>query len=96
MKFSEYEVGIHVREILRGMDASIYRGTRYVTEKFTVKVTRRFKPRSGSRIMEYLVTAGRPNYLEQEFIKKCKAVGRPFPMKKIQFKHYPEKQRLAA
>ena len=96
MKPGEFSVGVYLREIFIVMEPDVYRATKYVSEKFVVKVTRRGKPGSSNRILEYVITAGRPDFSEQEFIKKCKIVGEPFPVKKIQFKYYPQRQKKAA
>ena len=66
-----------------------YKATKYISEKETVKATRkRFKGkiRKRERIVEIIFTVGSPNYEEREFIKKCKKTGESFPVKKIQLK----------
>jgi hypothetical protein len=60
---------------------------------FTVRATRRFKPSKKDTRPEIILTMGEPNYQETEFIKKCKAAGEPFPVKKVQLKYYPEKKK---
>jgi len=40
-----------------------------------------------------VLTIGRPNYAEREFIKLCKKAGEPFPVKKMQLKFYPKKKK---
>lgn len=32
---------------------------------------------------EFILTIGRPNYLERRFIKHCKNAGEPFPVKNV-------------
>lgn len=39
-----------------------------------------------------VLTLGGPNYLEREFIAKCKKAGEPFPVKKIQVRKLPVKR----
>jgi hypothetical protein len=56
------------------------------SEKEVAKVTLRGKRDKRDRHSTFLVTIGRPNYDEREFIKKCKKAGEPFPVKKIQVK----------
>ena len=63
-----------------------YRATKYISETHTVKATRRHKVRRGEPLGECVLTMGRPNYDEREFIKKCKKAGERFPVKKIQLK----------
>ena len=62
------------------------RATKYVSPSFTIKATRQHKYRSGSLSGTVIVTIGRPNYAEREFIKKAKKAGEPFPVRKIQLK----------
>jgi hypothetical protein len=65
-----------------------YKATKYLNEKLTIKATR--KRYAGkwrrSEAADIVFTVGKPNYLERDFIKKCKKVGEPFPVKKIQLK----------
>ena len=60
------------------------KATKYVSEKYVVKATRRTTFNKHARTQEFVVTIGRPNYLEQKFIKLAKKGGEPFPIKKIQ------------
>jgi len=65
------------------------RGTRYVSPKEVVRVTRRryrgkLNPRQAGAI-ELVVSVCRPNYRERLFIKQCQKAGEPFPVKKIQW-----------
>lgn len=62
-------------------------------EKLVVKATKRQKPRKGENHTEMVLTIGRPNYAEREFIKLCKKAGEPFPIKKMQYKIYPKKKK---
>lgn len=71
------------------LDGGAVRATKYVSDKLTVKATRQtYKGRidKRARAVTMLVTVGIPNYVEREFIKKCKQAGEPFPVKKIQVK----------
>lgn len=67
--------------------------TKYLDPKTVVRATWRFKPRSGNRREEIVVTLGGPNYLERAFIKKCLKAGEPFPLKKVQLKPFPMKKK---
>lgn len=62
-----------------------YQATKFISEKETVKATlRRHKKKirkNGHK--EILLTIGKPNYREREFIKTRKKVGEPFPVKKV-------------
>jgi hypothetical protein len=65
-----------------------YKATKYLSDKLTIKATRkRYKGRVyKSENVDIVFTVGKPNYLEREFIKVCKKVGEPFPIKKAQLK----------
>ena len=60
------------------------KATKYLSENDTVKATFFGKRDARSRTSSVMLTIGRPNYAEREFIKKCKKVGEPFPVKKVQ------------
>lgn len=69
---------------------------KYLSEKLVVKATRKgYKvynkgpQRAGSRQETFLVTFGRPNYKEREFIAQAVKVGEPFPMKRVQLRGFP-------
>lgn len=40
--------------------------------QYRIRVTRKFKPRTADRINEFIVTYGKPNYAEREFLSQCK------------------------
>ena len=60
----------------------------YVAPNFVVKATRQSKPTLRTRSETFLLTVGRPAYLERRFIKACFKAGEPFPVKKVQLKFY--------
>ena len=62
------------------------RAIKYVSPSLTIKATRQHKYRSGERASTVIVTIGRPNYAEREFIKTAKKAGEPFPIKRIQLR----------
>ena len=68
------------------LETGAYKATKFLSAKETVKATRRRFRRGGGRITEVLLTVGRPNYAERQFIKKAQAAGEPFPIKKVQLK----------
>ncbi len=80
-----------MNEILKTIDTLLKtqskKATCYVTPKFVVKATRRGGRRVDSTI-EILLTIGKPNFAERDFIKKCKKVGEKFPVRKIQLKEF--------
>ncbi len=67
--------------------------TKYVSDKFTVKVTRIGKVDKRDTRIEFKVTVGEPNYAERIFIKECKKAGEPFPVREPQLKFYPKKRK---
>lgn len=72
-------------EVLDGTGA--IRATKYLSEKQIIRAVRRTY---GGKIIkgntEIVLTMGKPNYQEREFIKNCKKAGEGFPVKKIQIK----------
>jgi hypothetical protein len=64
----------------------LYRATKYLSDKLTVKATRQHKFNRHQKQATFIVTLGRPNYAERAFIAKCKKAGEPFPVKKVQLK----------
>lgn len=62
-------------------------------EKLVVKATKRYKSKKNENHAEMVLTIGRPNYAEREFIRLCKKAGEPFPVKKMQIKLYPKKKK---
>lgn len=61
--------------------------TKYLDEKTIVRASRKvFNGKLSKGNIEIILTIGKPNFKEREFIKKCKKVGEPFPVKKIQLK----------
>jgi len=71
------------------LEGGAVRATKYYDDKTVVSCKRKLfggKIDKRSDITELLFKIGAPNYKEQEFIRKCKKVGEPFPVKKIQMK----------
>ena len=68
--------------------------TKYLDEKTVVRATWRNKVYRNKNVRrkEMVVTFGAPNYREREFIRLCKKAGEPFPVRKVQFRFYPEKK----
>lgn len=72
-------------------DNQVLRATKYISPKQIIRAVRKTfrvhnrKPRKGENV-EIILTIGRPNYLEKEFIKLCQKANEPFPVKMIQLK----------
>lgn len=70
-------------------DNSLRRAVKYVSPKEIIRGTRGKFFRKGDNI-EIILTIGKPNYLEREFIKDCIKAKEPFPVKKIQLQNWPK------
>ncbi len=64
----------------------VYRATKFLGPDLVVRATRPHKYDRRNRSNTVIVTVGKPNYREREFIKACKKAGEPLPVKKIQIK----------
>jgi hypothetical protein len=72
------------------------KATKYISDNVVAKATRKVY---GKKIVgwglqlpiEMVVTVGRPNYAEREFVKMCKKANVPFPVKRVQLKFGPKK-----
>lgn len=71
-------------------NTTVRRATYYAEPGLTVKATRRHRPDRRSKTEEFVVTIGRPNYAEREWIKDAKKAGEPLPFGPI-FKFWPAK-----
>ena len=89
------DIAAIVRQILWRPD--VYRATAYISDKLVAKATRRHKSDKRDRLVEMVLTVGKPNYAERQFIKKCKAAGEPLPLKRpqLKFKDYGKTKKAA-
>jgi hypothetical protein len=68
------------------------KATKYINPKLIVRATRKLcHGRFDRGNIEIILTFGRPNYIEREFIKLCQKAKEPFPIKKVQLKLYKPK-----
>ena len=72
------------------LDGEVYRAVKYLSDRTVVSACRRFRSRVDSTRNDFVLKVGRPNYLEARFVKKCKAAGEPFPVKKVQCQPWPK------
>lgn len=79
---------------LRAMSPEVRKATVYLSEKLVVSICRCFKYSKRNTREDLVVKIGQPNYLEREFIKRCKRAGEPLPVKKVQLKFWPAKQKV--
>ena len=63
-----------------------YRATKFLSEDFVVKVTRIHKKGRWERSRSFVLTVGKPNYAERQFLRKCKKAGEPIPVRRVQLK----------
>lgn len=71
------------------------RATKFVAPNHIIRVVRRkYKTGFDRSTIELVITEGRPNYIEREFIKKLKKAKEPFPVKKVQLKFLPAKKKI--
>lgn len=84
----------HVEQVVRVLlESGSYRATRYVSEKLVVTACRRiFRGKILRGNVDIVLTIGRPNYAQRQFVKDCKQAGVPFPVRKVQLKAIPKKR----
>ena len=68
------------------------KATKYVAPDYVIKASRLSKYDGRNKQESFVITIGRPNYAEREFIKLAKKAGVKFPIKKIQLKFWPQKK----
>ena len=60
--------------------------TKFLSPDMRVTATSSY-PHDGRMKTDYcLLTIGKPNYAQRQFVKNCKISGEPFPVRKIQIK----------
>jgi hypothetical protein len=76
--------------------AEVIKATKYVSPTQIIRATKRLYGKKLIRDrVEIMLTIGKPNYVEREFVKMCKKAGEPFPVKHAQLKLYnPKPKRL--
>lgn len=69
-----------------------YVATKYIAANQIVRATRKLARRKIDKRgnVEVVLTIGRPNFLEQEFIKQCKKANEPFPIKGVVLRFPPK------
>ncbi len=72
---------------------SMRKATKFLGPNLTVKATRQGKFDRRCRQQTFILTIGKPNYAEREFIKKCRKAGEPLPVKKVQLKSQPQRRK---
>lgn len=84
---SNTKAGQAQKVIAAVIDSGAWKGTLYVDGKTVVRATRKWIKRQrkqDSDRFDMVVSFGKPNYREREFLAKCKKAGEPLPVKKVQ------------
>lgn len=71
------------------LESEAWKATLYLSPTEIVRGTRRYyanRRKPDAKRIEVLVSIGRPNFLEREFIKACQCAEQQFPITKIQLK----------
>ena len=79
-----------VEVLLRSESRSV---TKFLAADCVVRATHTHRPDKRSRSTSLVVTFGKPNYREREFVKACRVAGEPFPVRKIQMRAWPKRCR---
>lgn len=74
-------------------DGTIRKATVFLNDRMVVKATRQRKMDRRDQSATFLLTLGRPNFVERRFIRLCKQAGEPFPVKKVRIQYWPKKKR---
>jgi hypothetical protein len=64
------------------------RASNYVSPDLVINGCRMHPATKRSRSTTIVLSIGKPNYSNREFIKLCKKAGEPFPAKKMQLRWY--------
>ena len=65
------------------------KATVYMEPKLVVKATRKHKYDGRDKSETFVVTVGRPNFLEKRFVKAALKAKETFPVKRVQLKAWP-------
>jgi hypothetical protein len=90
MMISEKTAVLKLHKLLTDV-TSLRGGTCYINPKKVVRLTRQRRHSKRAMYETFVLTVGAPNYRERAFIKSCKKVGKPFPVKKLQYRLWPKK-----
>ncbi len=70
------------------LEDGVKKATCFLSKDFVVRAVRGLKPDKRSRCHSFLVTFGKPNFGERQFIKSCIKAGEPIPVRKVQLKFF--------
>jgi len=82
------------KTVAKLLESGAWKATMFLSPIEIVRATRRryHKGKVFGSATEVLVTIGRPNYKEREFVALCKKAKELFPIKDVQLKFVPEKR----
>lgn len=83
------KLGEAIGDVITGTD--IRRATAFISPTLTMKATAQRRQDKRTKSSTVLVTVGAPNFLERRFIRQCQKAGMCFPLRQIQWKHWPAK-----
>jgi len=75
-----------------GLPTDGKKATVFLSEKLVVSVCRRHKFRKRQTREDFVIKVGQPNFIEREFIKRCKRDGVALPTR-VQVKSWPVKKK---
>lgn len=77
-----------VEDVVGAVLSGRRKATKYLSPSVVIKATARHKPNKRARNVEMILTIGKPNYVEREFIRDCKRAGERLPVKRVQVKEW--------
>lgn len=69
----------------------VRKATVYLSDNYVIRACHRSRPSARSRSTTILLTYGKPNFREREFIRSCKKAGEPIPVRKVQLQWFAKK-----
>ncbi len=84
-------VSTAIENLLR---ANAWKATKFISDRVIVRATRQMYHKKLSNVgnLEIILTFGKPNYEEREYVRQCKKVGEQFPLKWLLLKFPPKPQ----
>lgn len=89
-EYAERKIGECVNDVLNV--TNIRRATAYISPVLTIKATAQRRQDKRAKYATILVTVGIPNFVERRFIKVCQKAGMCFPLRQVQWRHWPKKK----
>lgn len=84
-----------VDEVIGMIEGDVCRATKFLSPTTIVRAVRKvYRGKFSAGNMEIILTVGKPNYQEREFIKVCKEKKCLFPVDEVRIKRLPVKKKL--